>query len=132
MSKLTKRDVAAFDGDDVDLSHVGLSLLRENVKELARDEERDTELLRGSLEPGSHVDVRRQIGGVDLVEGTNGTFDGPANVEAKSHLDGVVRHSIVQLFVFFVLLQLSRAPEGCNDLEEGQCRHVCHLVDTER
>lgn len=40
--------------------------------------------------PSCHVDVRRQIRGIDFIDRPHGTLDSPARVKAKAHTDLVL------------------------------------------
>lgn len=59
---------------------------REDLVESVRHQDRHAILRRGRLHARSQVDVRGEIGGIDLVPATNGAFDGPAGVQTETHV----------------------------------------------
>lgn len=77
---------ASFNGDCVDLSAAILHFLRHDVFKGTRDEEKCPELLGSSFEPGRHVDIWREVRGINFEIRTNSTLNGPSLMYTETHL----------------------------------------------
>mmetsp|Transcript_43821 Transcript_43821/g.76977 ORF Transcript_43821/g.76977 Transcript_43821/m.76977 type:complete len:253 (-) Transcript_43821:2015-2773(-) len=103
------------------------NILAAEVYHKVRDENPNTKLNCGSLKPRGHIDVRRQVRGIDLELAANGTLNGPATVEPKAHLHAVVGHTLQHARVASVLREHWRLVDRGNDPDERHNRHVRQL-----
>ncbi len=126
------RLVRSFDCDSVDLTADLSDLWRQHEVEEVRDEDVDTVLLRRSLQTGRHIHVRRQVGGIDLEEGADRTFNRPTLVQSEAHFHFVIVNSSLKAGLLSVLKDVRILVDLCDDFEEAEQRHVCDLTVVKR
>ena len=80
-------------------AHVDELMSEEHIVHLTGEEDVHTKLLGGRLKPTGHVDIRRKVGSIDFERRSDGSFDGPAIVQSKTHFYGIVPETFVQLGV---------------------------------
>lgn len=94
---------ATLHGNSINFSTEQFYFLCKDIMHRSRYQDSYTILLSSSLESGSHIDIWRKIRGINLEHRTDGTFNGPALMDAKTHLDLISWHSIDQTLIFSVL-----------------------------
>mmetsp|Transcript_28243 Transcript_28243/g.60607 ORF Transcript_28243/g.60607 Transcript_28243/m.60607 type:complete len:226 (-) Transcript_28243:1031-1708(-) len=78
---------ASLDGHAVQVPHLRLGRFAQELLDSLAHENHHPVLLAGAHHAGGHVDVGREIGGVDLVLAAHRTLDGPTGVHAENHVD---------------------------------------------
>mmetsp|Transcript_122075 Transcript_122075/g.304654 ORF Transcript_122075/g.304654 Transcript_122075/m.304654 type:complete len:230 (+) Transcript_122075:132-821(+) len=94
-----------LDGHAVDLPALCGNKVRQEIVHRVRDHDRHPVVLRGLLQPCCRVDVRAEIGRVDLEFRSDCPLDGPAAVQAQAQTDAVVWQALGELWVAPILGQ---------------------------
>jgi len=74
-----------LDSDAIDLSDPAPHEGRQHADEVLTEKYGGPELLGGGLKSGGHVDIRGEVGGINLILGADGALNGPPHMQTKAH-----------------------------------------------